>query len=614
MTQDADIRQIQELEPAFAGELRVDSLARKIYSTDASAYQEIPLAVAIPKTPNDIRLLIELANRIGVGLIPRTAGTSLAGQVVGSGIVVDVSRHFNEILEINPNEKWVRVQPGVIRNELNMALAPHGMMFGPETSTANRAMVGGMLGNNSCGSNSIVYGSTRDHTLQIRGFLSDGSEATFGVLAKSNFESKCDPNNQSLESRIYRGTRDLLSDPATRSEIIREFPKPEIHRRNTGYAVDLLMKSSAFAEDSGSTSQPFNFCQLIAGSEGTLFFATEIKLGCVPLPPPSVGLLCAHFESLDQALRATQIAMDYQISGCELMDHFVLEGATRNLEQRENAAFVEGTPAAVLVVEVRRETNTEVVDQLNTIASQISQAELGYAFPILLNDDTQKVWELRRAGLGIVGNIPGDRKPCAVIEDTAVSIDDLPAYIADFNQILADKHGLQCVHYAHAGAGEIHLRPILNLKTEAGNEQFRELASDIATLVKKYRGSLSGEHGDGRLRAEFLQQMVGEKNYELLKEIKKLWDPNGIFNPCKIVDAPPMNTGLRYRPGQSTADYKTVFSFEQEQGVLRAAEFCNGSGDCRKTHLSGGTMCPSYMATLNESDTTRAEPTCCGKS
>ncbi len=520
--------------------------------------------------------------------------------------MVDVSKHFTSILEINPEEQWVSVQPGVIRDELNSVLAPHGILFGPETSTANRAMIGGMLGNNSCGSNSIVYGSTRDNTLEIHGFLSDGSEAVFHGLTTEEFRAKCDANKDCLESRLYRTVRQWLSDPATRTEIEREFPKPEIHRRNTGYAVDLLMDASPLAPTGETTENPFDFCKLIAGSEGTLFFATEIKLKCHPLPPPVNGLLCVHFENIEESLRATQIAMRHQPYACELMDRLVLEGAKRNLEQRQNAAFVNGDPGAILVIELRGSSNEEVSRQSQQIEAELRNENLGYHFPLLFSPDTKKVWDLRKAGLGIVGNIPGDAKPCAVIEDTAVSLDDLPQYIADFNRILAEKYNLNCVHYAHAGAGEIHLRPILNLKTEIGNRQFREIATDIADLVKQYRGSLSGEHGDGRLRAEFLQRMIGPKNYQLIRQIKNLFDPKGVFNPGKIVDAPPMNTHLRYQPGQVTTEIDTVFSFDQEQGVLRAAEFCNGTGECRKTHLSGGTMCPSYMATKDEADTTRA--------
>jgi FAD/FMN-containing dehydrogenase/Fe-S oxidoreductase len=603
-------RQLQSLQSQLKGELRFDELHRKIYATDASLYQEIPLAVAFPKTTSDIQTLIRFANDHQTGLIPRTAGTSLAGQVVGSGIVVDVSKHFTEIIEINVQERWVRVQPGVIRNELNMVLAQQGLLFGPETSTANRAMIGGMVGNNSCGSNSIVWGSTRDHLLELKGFLSDGSEAHFHALSPIEFAAKCNVAPATLESSIYRLTRELLSDPQTQARIRAEFPKPEIQRRNTGYAIDALIRSAPLAAVAGQAAdqslRPFNFCELIAGSEGTLFFVTEIKLNCVPLPPPASGLLCAHFETVEQSLRATQIAMKHKPFSCELMDHWVLEGAARNIEQRKNAAFVRGNPGAILMIELRGADRAQVLHQVSAVQRSLEQAQLGYHFPVLFDGEAQQAWQLRQAGLGIISNVPGDTKPVAFIEDTAVALEDLPSFIGELNQILHDRYQLRCVHYAHAGAGEIHLRPNLNLKTEVGRKQLREVARDVADLVKKYRGSLSGEHGDGRVRAEFLERMVGSQNFELLRQIKQLWDPNNIFNPGKIIDAPPMNQQLRYQPGPTGLKLETVFDFSQEQGLLRAAELCSGSGDCRKTQLSGGTMCPSYMATRNEKDTTRA--------
>jgi FAD/FMN-containing dehydrogenase/Fe-S oxidoreductase len=595
-------------------------LTRTIYATDASAYQETPIAVAIPKSESDIQKLIQLAAQHSVGIIPRTAGTSLAGQVVGSGIVVDVSKHFTNIIRVDEAEKTVTVQPGVIRDELNRHLEQFGLLFGPETSTANRAMIGGMVGNNSCGSNSVVYGSTRDHLVEVRGFLSDGSEAVFTAVDETEFDEKC--KLDSLEGDIYRGTKQLLSNSDVQTEIRNQFPKPEIPRRNTGYAIDLLIDSDALDPDQNNSREnnsgekhsgekhsgdrPFDFCKLIAGSEGTLFFATEIKLRCLPLPPPVSGLLCGHFESVDAALRATLISVKHSPYAVELIDHFILEGAARNREQKANASFVIGEPSAILVTEIRGDTQADVLAITNEIEQQYKDAELGYAFPVLFGDETKKVWQLRKAGLGIVANIPGDAKPCAVIEDTAVAVADLPEFIQEFNQILKDRFGFECVHYAHAGSGEIHLRPILNLKTAEGNQQFRDVAEAIAALVKKYRGSLSGEHGDGRLRGEFLERMIGTKNYELIREIKKLWDPKSVFNPNKIVDTPAMNTQLRYEPGMVTPQHSTVFDFTPEQGVLRAAELCSGSGDCRKTVQAGGTMCPSYMATKNESDSTRA--------
>ena len=589
---------LKKLAQQLEGDFFDDTTMRTLYATDASAYREMPLAVAIPKTINDIKQLIAFARKEKTSLIPRTAGTSLAGQVVGNGIIVDVSKNFTRIIELNAAEKWVRVQPGVIRDELNMFLKPHGLFFGPETSTANRAMIGGMVGNNSCGSNSVVYRSTREHLLEVKALLSDGSEAEFKSLNIDEFHNKCEGDN--LEATIYKSVRSILSNYDNQVEIRKEFPKKSVERRNTGYAIDVLLESAPFT----AGEDDFNFCKLIAGSEGTLAFITEIKLNVVPLPPKEVGLLCVHFNSIDESLRANLIALKYKPSASELIDHYILECTKENKEQVKNRFFVQGNPGAILVIEFARSNREEIIAITKQVEEEMRASGLGYHFPLLFGDDSKKIWTLRKAGLGLLSNLPGDEKAVPVIEDTAVDVNDLPAYIRDFNEILK-KHNLYSVHYAHAGSGEIHLRPIINLKTKEGNQLFRTIAEEIATLVKKYNGSLSGEHGDGRLRGEFIKQMVGEKNYQLLKEVKKTWDPENIFNPNKIVDTPSMNTMLRYTPGQQTPAFKTIFRFPN-QDVLQHAEQCNGSGDCRKTELSGGTMCPSFMATRNEKDTTRA--------
>lgn len=589
---------LQQLARELEGELYDDKTMRTLYATDASAYREMPLAVAVPRSVNDIKKLIAFARSERTSLIPRTAGTSLAGQVVGQGIVTDVSKYFTRILELNTEERWVRVQPGVIRDELNLFLRPHGLFFGPETSTANRAMIGGMVGNNSCGSNSIVYRSTREHLLEVQALLSDGTETVFSAMTIDEFHAKCEGDR--LEARIYQTIRSLLSDTGNQEEIKKEFPRKSVERRNTGYALDLLLETAPFTLG----GPDFNFCQLIAGSEGTLAFITEIKLKVVPLPPKETGLLCVHFHTIDESLRANLIALRYQPSASELIDHYILECTKDNIEQSKNRFFVQGDPGAILVVEFLRDDREEIRMIAAQVEADMRAAGLGYHFPLLFGEDTKKIWTLRKAGLGLLANLPGDEKAVPVIEDTAVDVQDLPAYIRDFNEILK-KHQLYSVHYAHAGSGEIHLRPIINLKTVEGNQLFRTIAEEIATLVKKYKGSLSGEHGDGRLRGEFIRQMVGEKNYGLLRKVKASWDPEGILNPGKIVDTPPMNSMLRYEPGRQTPAFKTIFRFPK-QDILQHAEQCNGSGDCRKTHLSGGTMCPSFMATRNEKDTTRA--------
>jgi FAD/FMN-containing dehydrogenase/Fe-S oxidoreductase len=589
----------KQLASQVEGELYFDDLMRTLYATDASVYREMPQAVALPKNEEDICKLVRFARQHGTSLIPRTAGTSLAGQVVGPGVVVDVSRHMNRILEIDPDRRRVRVQPGVIRNELNLALAPHKLFFAPETSTQNRAMIGGMVGNNSCGANSVIYGSTRDHLVSVRAVLSDGSIADFGPLSPDELKAKCADN--SLEAEVLRQMVSLLGSKENREEITREFPKPSIHRRNTGYALDSLADCAPFKPDGAR----FNLCRLLAGSEGTLAFSVEITLACEPLPPPVAALVCLHCTTIDEALRANLTALKFKPRSCELIDDRILECTKLNLEQRQNRFFVQGDPGAILAVELagsNQETVTETIAQLE---AEWRAAGIGYHYPVVWGADQSRVWNLRKAALGLLSNIPGDAKPVAVIEDTAVDPEDLPAFVREFDEIL-EHHQLSAVHYGHAASGELHLRPILNLKKPDDRHLFRVVATEVAQLVKRYHGSLSGEHGDGRLRGEFLSFMVGKQNYSLFRSVKQCWDSEKVFNPGKITDTPPMDTGLRFDPAQPTRELRTVLNFSAAGGILRAAEQCNGSGDCRKTHLMGGTMCPSFMATRNEQDTTRA--------
>jgi len=593
---------LERLAREWGGELEGGHMMRALYATDASVFRELPLAVAFPRSAAEAGRLVALAGAHRLPLIPRAAGTSLAGQVVGDGIVADLGRHLNRILEIHPEEGWVRVEPGVIRNDLNLALRPHGIFFAPETATQNRAMIGGMAGNNSCGANSIRYGSTREHLLEVRGFLSDGSEACFHALDAAGFEAKCEGPCERLETRLYRQIRELLGDGGNRRTIAENYPDPALGRRNTGYALDLLMDAGVLDPCS---ENPFDFCKLLAGSEGTLMLATEFKLACVPCPPCEAALLAAHFGSVDESLRAARLAMEHDCHACELIDHYILECTKANREQRRNRDFVVGDPAAILLVEMRADEMAEAEAEVGRLTARLREAGLGTHFPVLRGEETGKVWDLRKAGLGVLSNVPGDAKPVAVVEDTAVHVSELPEYIRDFNALLA-KHRAECVHYAHAGAGELHLRPLLDLKSPGDRARFRALAEDSADLVKRYRGSLSGEHGDGRLRGELIPRVLGESCCAFLREVKRAWDPAVIFNPGKIVEAPPMDSSLRYDAGKETREFETVFDFSESRGILRGAELCNGSGDCRRTHLGGGTMCPSYMATRDEKDTTRA--------
>lgn len=589
---------LTSLAAGFSGEIQMDSLTKAMYATDASVYRALPQAVAFPKTKEDVLSLIRFAQEHKTTLIPRTAGTSLAGQCVGDGIVVDVSKHFTQILELNVEEQWVRVEAGVIRDELNQFLAPHGLFFGPETSTSNRAMIGGMVGNNSTGTNSIKYGNTRDHILELECFLSNGELVTFKNVSPSELQAKLEA--EGLEGKLYHQLITNLRLKEVQEEIVKEFPKPSIHRRNTGYAIDELLKSNAFQKD----GPDLNLAKLIAGSEGTLAFINTIKLNLLQLPPKEAVVLCPHFTSIDEALLAVQKIMPSAPYACELMDKLIMDCTKENYEYKKYRFFLTGDPAAILMIELRAETKELLQLEVDSLRSLLNRTAM-FACAEVYYPEAANIWKLRKAGLGLLANIPGDKKAVAVIEDTAVHIDDLSAYIKEFTAMMA-RHNQSAVYYAHAGAGELHLRPILDLKKSVDVELFKEIAWDTAKLVKKYKGSLSGEHGDGRVRASFIPFMLGDKNYALLKSIKHTWDPNQIFNAGKITDAPPIEQDLRYEADQSAKPLATLMNFNKEGGMLRLAEQCNGSGDCRKTHLSGGTMCPSYMATKNEKDTTRA--------
>ncbi|OFX31596.1 MAG: FAD-binding protein [Bacteroidetes bacterium GWA2_32_17] len=583
----------------FEGDVYIDDTTRLLYSTDASAYREKPLAVIRPKNVSDIKKIIAFASENNVPIIPRTAGTSLAGQVIGNGIVIDVSKYLTKVLEINEKEKWVRIEPGVVLDELNKFLAPKGLFFGPETSTSSRCMLGGMVGNNSCGAHSLIYGSTRDHLLELKTILSDGSDATFKAISDEEFKVKC--NGNKLENKIYQNINEILSSPENINEINNQYPDKRIHRRNTGYAIDVLSLSSPFIKN----NEQFNFCKLLAGSEGTLAFTTEIKLNLVNLPPKETGLVCIHINSLEETFKANLVALKHNPTSIELMDKVILNLTKGNIEQNKNRFFIEGDPEALLIVEFAKDTREEIIEIAKNLEADMLKNGFGYYFPLIFGADTKKVWNLRKAGLGVLSTMPGDAKPVPVIEDTAVHPEVLPQYMKELNELFK-KLNLKCIYYAHIATGEIHIRPILNLKKSKDVEMFHKIAFETAKLVKKYRGSLSGEHGDGRLRGEFIPYMLGEHCYTLLKQIKETWDPKHIFNPGKITNSLPMNSSLRYETDKADKKIETIFDFSQDLGILGSVEKCNGSADCRKSEIIGGTMCPSFMATKNENQTTRA--------
>lgn len=590
---------LASLSKELNGTLQFDMLHRSIYATDASVYRKIPLAVAYPKGIDDLKCLISFANTHNISLVPRAAGTSLAGQCVGDGIIVDTSKHFTKIIDFNKDEKTITLEPGIIRDDLNRFLAPHGLFFGPNTSTSNRCMMGGMVGNNSSGSTSIRYGVTRDKVIAISGLLSDGSEVRFTQINSSDFTAKMD--EESLEGSIYRTLYENLSQPQVQAEIKAQFPKAAIHRRNTGYALDSLLKSELF----GGTDPTINLCELLTGSEGTLAFSTTITLSLDDLPPAHSIMIASHFRSVHEALQATLTVMKHHLFTCELMDKVILDCTKNNREQLQNRFFIEGDPEAILLLEIKAATDQEAEKQANDLIASLTKQQMGYHHPKLYDKQISRALELRKAGLGLLGNIVGDKKAVACIEDTAVALDDLPAYIEEFSALM-DRYQQQAVYYAHAGAGELHLRPILNLKKAKDVTLFRAITTETAHLVKKYGGSFSGEHGDGIVRAEFIPLMIGEKNYKLVKQIKQVFDPNNIFNRGKIVEPYAMDQNLRYQTERTEPEIKTLQNFSDNQGILRLAEKCNGSGDCRKSVAAGGTMCPSYRATKNEKDTTRA--------
>ncbi|CAM3403530.1 FAD-binding and (Fe-S)-binding domain-containing protein [Aequorivita lipolytica] len=592
-------KKIQEFQKTFKGEFFTDTLHTAIYATDASVYRKVPIGVAFPKDNEAIKQLISFAGKNNTSLIPRTAGTSLAGQCVGEGIVVDVSKHFTKIISVDTEKRTVTLQPGVIRDELNQYLKPFELFFGPNTSSSNRCMIGGMVGNNSSGTTSIQYGVTRDKVLKLKTILSNGEEAIFETHSKETFLKKTELN--SLEGKIYKTLYTELISEETQHEIWKEFPKPEIHRRNTGYAVDSLLNTTVF----GEFEEEINLCKLLCGSEGTLAFTTEITLQLDVLPPQFTAMVATHYETLEACLKDVVVAMQHNLHTCEMMDNVILDCTKKSKTYEPYRFFVKGNPKAILLLELKSNSEKDLVKQIASLLDSLKLAAHSYHSPVLRGEEIEMALELRKAGLGLLGNMVGDRKAVACIEDTAVTLEDLPSYITEFSALMK-KYDQQAVYYAHAGAGELHLRPILNLKEKEGVDYFRKITTDVAKLCKKYNGSFSGEHGDGIVRAEFIPLMIGEKNYELLKRIKTAFDPQNIFNPGKVIDAYKMDESLRYDIDREEPKIKTLMDFSDSEGILRLAEKCNGSGDCRKTAEAAGAMCPSYHATKNEKDTTRA--------
>lgn len=586
---------LQEQAALLDGELHTDALHRMLYAQDASIYQEEPTGVVFPRHRDDLLKIVRMARALRLPIIPRAAGTSLAGQCVGPGLVVDVGRHMNQILELNVEERWVRVQPGVILDDLNRYLKPHGLFFAPDTSTASRCMIGGMIGNNSCGTHSILYGTTRDHVLQMDVILSDGTLTTVEPWDKAQYQAQLD-----RQDRLGEGLRRLdqiLRDHAPL--ITKNYPRPEVKRRNTGYAFDEVLGY----EEYGGDQERFDLIRLLCGSEGTLALTAEVKLRLVEAPKKKI-VLCAHFNSLDESLRATVVAVEHGPAAVELIDKRILDLAGDNIEQARNRAFLVGDPEAILAVEFFGQEQEALEQRVQALEASFREHGLGYAYPVIRPPKDKAIWDMRKAGLGILMGVPGDMKPVTLVEDTAVAVDVLPDYIREFGALM-DKYQTQCVYYAHASVGELHLRPELNIKELEDVEKFLGIARDVTDLVKKYGGSVSGEHGDGRLRSPMLAQFYGEQIVELHSALKAAFDPDALFNPGKIVDPKPIEADWRHVPGEPTPEVETHFDWSADMGLIRAIEKCNGAGACRKRAEAGGTMCPSYMATLDEKDSTR---------
>jgi FAD/FMN-containing dehydrogenase/Fe-S oxidoreductase len=587
------------------GEVRFDAVARQLYSTDASIYQIEPVGVVIPKTTAALQSAVEIALEMHVPIVPRGGGTSLSGQSIGPGLVLDCSKYLNKVLDIDPAGNTARVQPGVILDQLNRTLAPHGLQFGPDVATASRANIGGMIGNNSAGSHSIVHGKTIDHVRKLRALLSDGKPYDLGPADWQRQDER------TFVGALHRRVHEIVSENA--DEIRRRFPR--IVRRVSGNNLDALVEKPdarrtefipfeprGERNEFRSTSGASGLHQLLVGSEGTLGVILEAELNLV-LKPRVVGLLIPQFESLAAAMDALHLCLELQPSAVELMDHMLIELARRNLSLRDTAAALTGTPEALLMVEFSGDDFGYVTDRIMKLQTKLQgMPGLIATLPAIEATARQPLWNLRNAAVPLLLGVPGDRKPVTFIEDTAVSPEVLPRYVSRFRDILK-KHGTDGTFYGHASVGCLHIRPVLNIKEPAGLVTMRRIMEDITDLVLEFGGSLSGEHGDGLARSEWNRKMFGERLYGAFCQIKDAFDPHHLFNPGKVVHAPSMTENLRYGPAYHPAEPATLFDYSKQEGFVRSIEMCNGSGVCRK--MQGGTMCPSFRATRDEKDSTR---------
>ena len=583
---ESDTREIvEDLNRLIAGEVRFDKMSRVLYSTDASIYEIEPVGVVIPKNAEDVIAVVETANKYGVSVLPRGGGTSLGGQTVGHSIVMDFSKYMNSVVEVNEEEQWVRTQPGIVLDVLNQRLRGTGLLFAPDPSTSNRGNVGGALGNNSCGAHSVMWGKTVDNVRELDVVLSNGRRAQFGDLDGAQLEARMRVDG--LEGDIYRRLFEI--GEANREEIIARYPK--IQRRVSGYNLDEFVGGMGF-----------NMARFVVGSEGTLLTVTEAKLKLVPRPKvTALGVL--HCDDLIESMDATVAALELQPAAVELIGSMIIRQAKSNRAYSRITDFIEGDPEALLAIELAGDTEAEVRTKMDHLGDALARRNLGYTFLKLTRpEDQEKVWDVRKAGLGLMMNVPGDAKPLPFVEDCAVAPEHLPDFVRKFDDIVTS-NGTEAGYYGHASVGCLHIRPLINLKDREGVDRMVSIAEEVGDLVLEYGGSMSGEHGDGLVRSWFNRKMFGEQLYGAFREVKQAFDPNGIMNPGKIVDSQPMTENLRIGPEYSPLKVDTGFEFRDEGSFAHGIEMCNGQGACRK--VLGGTMCPSYMVTRDEEHSTR---------
>ena len=592
----------QQLSDTLAGEVRFDLYSKALYSTDASLYQIQPIGVVIPKNKQDVIRTVQIASEHKVPILPRGGGTSLAGQSVGEAIVLDMSKYMNQLLEVNAAEHWARVQPGIVLDELNHKLKPHGLMYAPDVATSSRANVGGTIGNNSAGSHSLIYGKTIDHVMSIDLVLSNADEITAAPISLQELETK--KQGDTLEANIYRELCRICTD--NEAEIRKRYPR--ILRRVAGYNLDEFITDAGSKEvtpyrrDGCDENHPFSLTKILIGSEGTLATTVEATVNLVPIPKLT-ALCVVHFESLITSMEAMQPILECNPTAVELIDKTILDMARGSLEFSRLTTFIQGEPAALLAVEFYGETQAELESQLDRLEKTLKSTGFGYAFVRCLTaEEKSRVWETRKAGLGLLMGMTGDPKPVGFVEDAAVPIENLPEYVRRFDKIVTS-HDTTAAYYAHASVGLLHNRPIVNLKSETDIQKMHNIAREVRDLLIELDGTTSGEHGDGLVRSEWIESMFGSQLYRAFTEVKKAFDPEGIMNPGKIVDAPPMTENLRFGTEYNTIKVDTYFDFSSQEGFGRAIEMCNGVGACRKTLT--GTMCPSFIGTREEEHSTR---------